>query len=243
MPEELSDDFGGSLNTLLESKPLDLISGVLGKGEAMLISGAFCPEVAFYLVTSIGSGCWDGRWQSLKHCCQVTLFADKYNLGRIVNTKIPAGGDVRSGNIPLTDAKQFVKDRDLVILASQDMQSDKSRCHELIKFCLEHDISVIVCAENADAFVSQVAGRFYELNCRFDDAVRQYTFGSAETRFGVSFTLTQQGKLTSCRDLSEAELNRLCDRQDTLQVANGLDCIGNLSGEQIRSTMFGDEML
>jgi len=243
VPEELSDDFGGSLNTFLESKPSDLIPGVLGKGEAMFISGAFCPEVAFYLATSIGSGCWDGRWQSLKHCCQVTLWADKYNLGRIVNAEIPAWVDVRSGNIPLTDAKQFVKDRDLVIFASQDMQSDKSRCHELLKFCLAHDISVVVFAETADTFVSQVAGRFYELNCQLNAAVRQYTFGSAETRFGVSFTLTQQGKLASCRDLSEAELNRLCDRQDTLQVANGLDCIGNLSGEQIRSTMFGDEML
>lgn len=102
---------------------------------------------------------------------------------------------------------------------------------------------MIVFAETADAFMSQVAGRFYELNCQLNAAVRQYTFGSAETRFGVSFTLTQQGKLASCRDLSEAELNRLCDRQDTLQVANGLDCIGNLSGEQIRSTMFDDEML
>lgn len=80
VPEELSDDFGGSLNTFLESKPSDLIPGVLGKGEAMLVSGAFCPEVAFYLATSIGSGCWEGRWQALKHCFQVTLFADKYNL-------------------------------------------------------------------------------------------------------------------------------------------------------------------
>ncbi|MBQ8755735.1 MAG: hypothetical protein IJZ19_11945 [Lentisphaeria bacterium] len=243
VPEELSDDFGGSLNTFLESKPLDLISGVLGKGEALLISGAFCPEVAFYLATSIGSGSWEGRWQSLKHCCQVTLFADKYNLGQIVNTEIPAGVDVRSGNIPLTDAKQFVKDRDLVIFASQDMQSDKSRCYELLKFCLEHDISVIVCAENADAFVLQVTGHFYELNCQLDAAGRQYTFGSAETRFGISFTLTHQGKLASCRNLSEAELNRLCDRQDTVQIANGVDCIGDLSGEQIHSTMFGSNIL
>ena len=209
VPEELSDDFGGSLNTFLESKPLDLISGVLGKGEAMLISGTFCPEVAFYLATSSGSGCWEGRWQALKHCCQVTLFADKYNLGRIVNTEIPAGVDVRSGNIPLTDAKQFVKDRDLVIFASQDMQSDKNRCHELLKFCLEHDISVIVCAETADAFMSQVAGRFYELNCQLNAAVRQYTFGSAETRFGVSFTLTQQGKLASGVEGREFESRRV----------------------------------
>jgi len=243
VPEELSDDFGGSLNTFLESKPSDLIPGVLGNGEAMFISGTFCPEVAFYLAASIGSGCWDGRWQSLKHCCQVTLFADKYNLGRIANTEIPAGVDVRSGNVSLADAKQFVKDRDLVILASQDMQSDKSRCHELLKFCLEHDISVVVFAETADTFVSQVAGRFYELNCQLNAAVRQYTFGSAETRFGVSFTLTSQGKLASCRDLSEAELNRICNRQDTVQIANGVDCIGDLSGEQIHNTLFGSNIL
>ena len=123
------------------------------------------------------------------------------------------------------------------------MQNDKTRFHELLKFCLNQDISAIVFAEKQDAFILQLAGQHYTLNCQFDAAVRQYTFGSAETRFGVSFTLTQQGKLASCRDLSEAELNRICDRQDTLQVANGLDCIGNLSGEQIRSTMFGDEML
>ena len=101
---------------------------------------------------------------------------------------------------------------------------------------------MIVFAENTDVFVSQVAGRFYKLNCQLDAGARQYTFGSAEAHFGVSFTLTSQGKLASCRNLSEAELNRLCDRQDTLQVANGLDCIGNLSGEQICSTMFGDKI-
>ena len=91
--------------------------------------------------------------------------------------------------------------------------------------------------------MSQVAGRFYELNCQLNAAGRQYTFGSAETRFGVSFTLTSQGKLASCRDLSEAELNRICNRQDTVQIANGVDCIGDLSGEQIHNTLFGSNIL
>ena len=102
---------------------------------------------------------------------------------------------------------------------------------------------VIMFAKTADAFVSQVAGRFYELNCQLNDAVRQYTFSSAETHFGVSFSLTMQGKLSSCRDLSESELKQLCNRQDAVQVANGVDCIGNLSGEQIHDAMFGSGLL
>ena len=239
IPEELSDDFGGCLNAYMEYKRRDLIPGILGKGETMLITGEHSVKVAFYLATSVKHGCWDGRWRSTKRNCKITLFADKYNLSKIIKVKIPAGMDIRSGNVPLANAKQFVKDRNLVIFASQDMQSDKSRYHELLKFCLEHDISVIVFAETADAFVSQVAGRFYELNCRLNNAVRQYTFGSGETRFGINFTLTPQGQLASCCDLSEAELNQLCNRQDVLLVANGVDCIGNLSGEQIHSTLFG----
>ena len=204
----------------------------------MLVSGTFCPEVAFYMALSVQQGCWDGRWQSLKRCCQITLFADKYNLGHIANAEIPAGIDIRSGNVPLTDAKQFVKNRDLVIFASQDIQNDKSRYHELLKFCLDHDISVIVFAEQPDSFVQRIAGRFYELNCKLDAAVRQYTFGSAEARFGVNFSLTPQGQLTSCRDLSETEINELGTRQNTLQVENGMKFINNLSDEQIRETMF-----
>lgn len=242
VPEELSDDFGDSLNAFMKRKRNDLIPGILGQGEAMLVSGTFCPEVALYLANSIRQGCWSRRWRAVKHNCKELLFADKYGLAKIEKTEKTTGVDIRSGNIPLADAIQLVKDRNLVIFASQDMQGDKSRFHELLKFCLEHDISVIVFADNTDAFVLQVAGRFYELHCQLDAGGKQYTFGSAEARFGVSFTLTSQGKLASCRDLSETELNQLCDRQDTLQVANGLDCIGNLSGEQICSTMFGDKI-
>jgi hypothetical protein len=243
VPAELGDDFGGRLNSFLESKHPDLIPGVLRRGEAMLISGIFCPEVAFYLATSVRNGSWDGRWKSHKRCCRGTLFMDKYNLGKLAKTEKQTKVDIFAGNISLADAKQSVKDSGFVIFASQNMQNDKSRYHELIKFCLENDISVIMFTEKADAFMAQVAGRFYELNCRLDSNIMQYTFGSAEARFGVSFTLTPQGQLDSCRDLSEAELNQLCNRQDAMQVANGVECIGNLSQEQIHSTMFVDKML
>ena len=240
VPEELNDDFGGSLNTFLERKRTDLISGVLRQGEAMLVSGTFCPEVALYLADSIPQGCWERHWRSVKRNCKVSLFADKYGLAKIDETPQKCSADIRSGNIPLEDAKQLIKNRDLVIFASQDMQRDKSRYHELLKFCLEHDISVIVFADNTDAFVSQVAGRFYELHCQLDAGGKQYTFCSVETRFGVSFTLTSQGRLASCCDLSDEELNQLCNRKDALQVSNGTDCIMNLSEAQIHDTMFGN---
>ena len=243
VPAELGDDFGGRLNSFLESKHPDLIPGVLRRGEAMLISGIFCPEVAFYLATSVRNGSWDGRWKSLKRCCRGTLFMDKYNLGKLAKTEKQTKVDIFAGNISLADAKQSVKDSGFVIFASQNMQNDKSRYHELIKFCLENDISVIMFTEKADAFMAQVAGRFYELNCRLDSNIMQYTFGAVGTGFGVNFTLTPHGQLASCRDLSEAELNQLCNRQDAMQVANGVECIGNLSQEQIHSTMFVDKML
>ena len=243
IPEELSDDFGGNLNAYLERKRTDLIPGVLVKGEVMLVTGRFCPEVAFYLANSVRDGSWAERWKSLKRCCGVTLFIDKYNLEKIAKTKKQPKVDVISGNISLSDAKQIVKDRSLVIFASQDIQNDKSRYHELLKFCLDHDISVIVFAERPDSFVQHIAGRFYELNCNLDAENRQYTFCSAETRFGVSFTLTPQGKLASCKDLNESEINELGTRQNILQVENGMKFIGNLSDEQIRETMFGNRLV
>ena len=172
-------------------------------------------------------------------------------LGKIVSQTSPVEvqksihfvGDTNGITAMATDAKQFVKNRDLVIFASQDMQSDKSRFYELLKFGLEHDISVIVFAAQPDLFVQRIAGRFYELNCRLDSNIMQYTFGSAGTGFGVNFSLTPQGQLTSCRDLGETEINELGTRQNTLQVENGMKFIGNLSDEQIRETMFGNRLV
>ena len=241
VPEELSDDFGGRLNAFLENKHQDLIPGVLEKGKAMLISGLFSPEVALYLAISVRQGCWDGRWQ--KCACKVTLFADKYAWGHIEQVKIPAGVDIIAGNTSLTVIKHEVKNSSLVIFASQNMQNAKNHYHELLKFCLDHDISVIVFTEQPDPFVQHIASRFYELNCVLNGETCEYTFGSIETSFGIHFTLTPQGELASLNDLSEAELYQLGIRQNTLPVANGFECIGNLSEEQIRETMFSRSLV
>ena len=240
VPAELGDDFGGKLNSFLESKHPDLIPGVLRRGEAMLISGTFCPEVAFYLATSVRNGSWNGRWKSLKRNCRVTLFMDKYNLGKLAKTEKQTKVDVISGNVSLSDIKQTVKDSGLIIFTSQDMQSDKSRFHELLKFSLEHDISVIIFAAQPDLFVQRIAGRFYELNCLLNADTSEYTFCSVEADCGVNFTLNPQGQLASCRDLRESELNELEIRQNILQVENGINAIHNLSKEQIYGTMFGN---
>ena len=94
-----------------------------------------------------------------------------------------------------------------------------------------------------DSFVQHIAKRFYELNCFLNEDTCEYTFGSIEAGFGIHFTLTPQGMLASCHDLSEAELNQLGTRQNILPVANGIECIGNLSEEQICETMFDSHLV
>ena len=161
----------------------------------------------------------------------------------IEKLKIPSGVTIYSGNISLSEAKHAVKDRSLVIFASQDMQRNKSIYHELLKLCIEQEISTIVFSEKPDLFTQQIARQFYTLIGLLDGASKEYRFGSAENHFGVRFTLTQQAQLASCSNLLESELSELGNHQSTLMVANGTECIGNLSKEQIQETILGSSLI
>ena len=209
IPEELSDNFGGNLAPFLKRKHSDLIHGVLRKGEMMLVTGLVAAEVALYMAATVKKGCWDKRWLTVKRNCQVTIFADKYAFAHIEKFKKPSGVTIYSGNISLPEAKHAVKDSSLVIFASQDMQRDKSIYHELLKLCIEQEISTIVFSEKPDIFTQQIAGQFYTLIGLLDGASKKYRFGSAENHFGVRFTLTQQAQLASCSNLLESELSEL----------------------------------
>ena len=221
VPEELSDGFRGSLNTFITHNHTELIPGVLDRGAALLVSGSRSSEVAFYLATSIKRGCWDGRWRPAKRGCKVTLLIDKHLLLKLEKTTLPTGVDVRAGNLSLADTIETVKGSKLVVLASEYLENDKIRYRELLMFCLEHDIAIIVFTEQPDQFVLSIASRCYTLSCQRSEMGNEYLFGSSEMQFGVKFMLSRQGQLASCNALSKDDLLS-CFSQNEAPVDNGL---------------------
>ena len=231
--------FGGSLNTFIERRRTDLIKGVLGKGELMLIAGPHSIDAAFYIATSVKHGCWDKRWKPIKRNCNVALFADKYNLASLEKTTLHAGVDIYSGTLSLPDCKRFAENSNLVILASEDMQSDKPSSQELIKFCLNRGIAIIAFSEKPDVFIDRVAGQKYSFDCRLNETEKEYRLASMQNQFGVSFILTQQGQLAECRDLTSKEYEQLVTDHDSLPVPNGIENIGKLLAEDTCNAVLG----
>ena len=219
IPAELSDDFAGRLNAYMEQRRRDLIPGILGKGEVMLITGDHTVEVAFYLATSVKHGCWGGRWKAVKRNCKITLFVDKYSLAKIEKTKIPTGVDIRSGDILLKDAKQAVSKCGLVIFASRSMQKDKPRFHEVLEFCQNQDVSVIVFSAKPDPFLEQITGRSYSIQRSSDN----YTLASQREQFGIRFSLNSKGKLLSCCNLEEQEIAKFDNDSRCTDADNGMN--------------------
>ena len=243
VPAELSDDFEGNLVSFLESKHTALMPGVLPEGALMLVTETFSPEVAFCLAASVRHGCWEGRWRAVRRSCKVTFFADKYCLSRLEKTKSPIGVDVRSGNISLEKAKEIIRKSRLVILASEDMCNDKMRCHTLVKFCLEHDISVIMFMDKPDPFVQRIAHSHYVLTCQRDGLNTEYCFGSAEIPFGVKFTLNGKWQLSSCCDMKQADIADKFKQSEASPVSNGTEAFKDCSADKIRNAMFDSDPL
>lgn len=219
IPAELSDDFGGRLNAYMEHKRQDLISGILSKGEVMLITGDHAAEVAFYLSISVRQGCWNGGWRAVKRSCKVLLFADRCDLTKIEKVKLPNGVDIRSGDILLENAKQAVSKCSLVIFASQAMQNDKTRFHEVVEFCQNQDISAIVFSTKPDSFLEQIARRFYSIRHSSDN----YTLASQQEKFGVRFSLNGKGQLASCCNLEEHEIVDFDSNSRCTEADNGMN--------------------
>ena len=219
VPAELSDDFGGRLNAYMEHKRQDLIPGILGKGEVMLITGDHAAEVAFCLAISVRQGCWNGGWRAVKRSCKVLLFADRCDLTKIEKVKLPNSVDIRSGDILLENAKQAVSKCSLVIFASQAMRNDKARFIEILDFCLKQDISAIVFSTKTDSFLEQNARRFYSIRHSSDN----YTLASQQEKFGVRFSLNGKGQLASCCNLEEHEIVDFDSNSKRVESDNGMN--------------------
>ena len=219
VPAELSDDFGGRLNAYMEHKRQDLIPGILGKGEVMLITGDHAAEVAFCMAISVRQGCWNGGWRAVKRSCKVLLFGDRCDLTKIEKVKLPNSVDIRSGDILLENAKQAVSKCSLVIFASQAMRNDKARFIEILDFCLKQDISAIVFSTKTDPFLEQITGRSYSIQRSSDN----YTLASQREQFGIRFSLNSKGKLLSCCNLEEQEIVELDSNSRCTDADNGMN--------------------
>jgi hypothetical protein len=158
-------------------------------------------------------------------------------------TKIPIGVDIRSGNISLEKAKEIIRESRLVILASEDMCNDKMRCHTLVKFCLEHDISVIMFMDKPDPFVQRIAHSHYILTCQRDGLNTEYCFGSAEIPFGVKFTLNGEWQLSTCCDMKLADIADKFKMSGESPVSNGTEDFKDCSADKIRNAMFDSDPL
>ena len=75
----------------------------------------------------------------------------------------------------------------------------------MIKFCLNRGIAIIAFSEKPDAFIDRVAGQKYSFDCRLNETEKEYRLANMQDQFGVSFTLTSQGQLAECRDLTSKE--------------------------------------
>lgn len=219
VPAELSDDFGSRLNAYMEHKRQDLIPGILGKGEVMLIAGDHAAEVAFCLAISVRQGCWNGGWRSVKRSCKVLLFADRCDLTKIEKVKIQTGVDIRSGDILLENAKQAVSKCSMVIFASRNMQNDKPRFREILEFCQKQDIATIVFSTKPDPCLEEITGRSYSIQRSSDN----YTLASQQEKFGVRFSLNSKGQLLSCCNLEEQEIVELDCNSRCAEADNGMN--------------------
>ena len=108
----------------------------------------------------------------------------------------------------------------------------------MIKFCLNRGIAIIAFSEKPDAFIDRVAGQKYSFDCRLNGVEKEYRLASMQNQFGVSFTLTPQGQLATCRDLTGLEQEQLFNDRDRLPVSNGTENIGNISAEEVTQALF-----
>ena len=123
------------------------------------------------------------------------------------------------------------------------MHNDKTRCHALVKFCLEHDISVIMFMDKPDPFVLRIAHSHYILTSQRDGLNTEYCFGSAEIPFGVKFTLDSQWRLSSCCDMKQADIADKFKQSEASPVSNGTEAFKDCSADKIRSAMFNNDPL
>lgn len=209
IPPELSIEYRGDLTEWMTRSPRMLIPGTLNEGEVIHLAGALAPEIILHLTTALRSGCWNEHWNAVGANMQIAVFADKHNLALCRNQGLPDQHlSWRTANLTQEEMEHAIAEAKIVIIASTEMTRDIRKCEAIIKYCVDHEIGVIVLSEagNGNTFLQRVATKTYFFQVRHSCGEKEFYLANQSEKFGIHFTIAPDGALCATKKLSHREI-------------------------------------
>ena len=209
IPPELSIEYRGDLTEWMTRSPGMLIPGTLNEGEVIHLAGALAPEIILHLTTALRSGCWNEHWNAVGTNMQIAVFADKHNLVLCRNQGLPDQHlSWRTANLTQEEMEHAIAEAKIVIIASTEMTRDIRKCEAIIKYCVDHEIGVIVLSEagNGNTFLQRVATKTYFFQVRHSFGEKEFYLANQSEKFGIRFAIAPDGALCGTKKLSHREI-------------------------------------
>ena len=209
IPPELSIEYRGDLTEWMTRSPGMLIPGTLNEGEVIHLAGALAPEIILHLTTALRSGCWNEHWNAVRTNMQIAVFADKHNLALCRNQGLSDQHlSWRTANLTQEEMEHAIAEAQIVIIASTEMTRDIRKCEAIIKYCVDHEIGVIVLSEagNGNTFLQRVATKTYFFQIRHSFGAKEFYLANQSEKFGIRFAITPDGALCATKKLSHREI-------------------------------------
>lgn len=209
IPPELSIEYRGDLTEWMTRSPGMLIPGTLNEGEVIHLAGALAPEIILHLTTALRSGCWNEHWNAVGTNMQIAVFADKHNLALCRNQGLPDQHlSWRTANLTQEEMEHAIAEAKIVIIASTEMTRDIRKCEAIIKYCVDHEIGVIVLSEagNGNTFLQRVATKTYFFQVRHSCGEKEFYLANQSEKLGIRFAIAPDGTLCGTKKLSHREI-------------------------------------
>ena len=209
IPPELSIEYRGDLTEWMTRSPGMLIPGTLNEGEVIHLAGALAPEIILHLTTALRSGCWNEHWNAVGANMQIAVFADKHNLTLCRNQDLSDQHlSWRTATLTQEEVERAIAEAQIVIIASTEMTRDIRKCEAIIKYCVDHEIGVIVLSEagNGNIFLQRVATKTYFFQVRHSCGEKEFYLVNQSEKFGIRFTIAPDGALGATKKLSHREI-------------------------------------
>ena len=209
IPPELSIEYRGDLTEWMTRSPGMLIPGTLNEGEVIHLAGALAPEIILHLTTALRSGCWNEHWNAVGTNMQIAVFADKHNLALCRNQGLSDQHlSWRTANLTQEEMEHAIAEAKIVIIASTEMTRDIRKCEAIIKYCVDHEIGVIVLSEagNGNTFLQRVATKTYFFQVRHSCGEKEFYLANQSEKLGIRFAIAPDGTLCGTKKLSHREI-------------------------------------
>lgn len=209
IPPELSIEYRGDLTEWMTRSPGMLIPGTLNEGEVIHLAGALAPEIILHLTTALRSGCWNEHWNAVGTNMQIAVFADKHNLALCRNQGLSDQHlSWRTANLTQEEMEHAIAEAQIVIIASTEMTRDIRKCEAIIKYCVDHEIGVIVLSEagNGNTFLQRVATKTYFFQVQHSFGEKEFYLANQSEKFGIRFAIAPDGALCGTKKLSHREI-------------------------------------